>query len=463
MVSCSEDYSSPLKGQAVSNKTFETGTNSMTITIGREDLSKCIATSSENWCSVLIQGSSVIVSVLPNNTYEERQATVTLTDPEDATTLSFQIIQNQNDAILVDGSTFEIAEEGGDVNIKVQSNVNYVVDIPFNVNWLTLKSTSTRTLSDSVIGFTASKNESGDEREATVKLIDSDSGTSSEFTIKQGLTPIVTLDNDDFLIDEYGGEIEVSINANIDLITDCKEDWVEVNNRTETNGFNFVQKIKIGAFSNNDSENNRTAEVYFTDKIGKWNLKKSIAIKQIKSLSFQDTNVEIYLGESYSLNLLNNTDGAVIWESSNTSIATVNSSGEVTGVSKGSVSIMVTSEDGEHSAQITIMIKEILDDISCSFANGWGTESTSSGGSWTGFKLWCTLKNNSSRSIVLKKCLVYQGNTYLDAQTFNNELIAGASKTVTLKSVFPFNGRYTFLWEFSFNGKDYTYLSNYNN
>ena len=41
VVSCGEDYSSPLKGQTVSDQTFETGTNSKTVTIGTKDLSKC--------------------------------------------------------------------------------------------------------------------------------------------------------------------------------------------------------------------------------------------------------------------------------------------------------------------------------------------------------------------------------------------------------------------------------------
>lgn len=42
VMSCGEDYSSPLKGQIVSDQTFETGTNSKTVTIGTKDLMYCI-------------------------------------------------------------------------------------------------------------------------------------------------------------------------------------------------------------------------------------------------------------------------------------------------------------------------------------------------------------------------------------------------------------------------------------
>ena len=116
-VSCSEDYSSPLKGKTVNDVVFETGVNSKTVSIGTEDLTKCTVASNAIWCRPTIAGSSVNVLVQSNDTYEERKAIVTLTDPEDATTLSFNVIQNQNDAIIVDGKTFEIPEEGGEVNI----------------------------------------------------------------------------------------------------------------------------------------------------------------------------------------------------------------------------------------------------------------------------------------------------------------------------------------------------------
>ena len=61
-------------------------------------------------------------------------------------------MQKQNDAIIVDGSTFSVPEEGGDVSIKVQSNVKYDVEIPSDASWLK-KSTkaSTRGLETSTI------------------------------------------------------------------------------------------------------------------------------------------------------------------------------------------------------------------------------------------------------------------------------------------------------------------------
>lgn len=364
LTSCSEEYSSPLKGQTVDDVIVEPisfGSISKTITIGKDDLSKCSITSSAAWCSATIQVSSVIINVQPNDTYGERQATITLTDPEDATILSFKVIQKQNDAILVDGDSFSIPEEGGTVSIKVQSNVSYNVEIPATATWLTKSTSSTRGLTSSTIVLRADKNNSGDEREAIVKLTDSTSGTSSQFTVKQELTPVVTIDYEQLEIDELGGEVEITVNSNIELNTDFDDNWVTDGGKTQKGDFGFIQKLVVSPLTG--SESSRSTFVSFTPKNNKWDIIKSVKITQTKSLSIKDSNVDLLEGKSYSLNFVNNTGKSISWKSSNTSVATVNSSGKVTGVSKGSATITVTTADGKYSDQCTVTVKDITDFI----------------------------------------------------------------------------------------------------
>ena len=212
VTSCSKDYSSPLKGQVVNDLTFESSQSSNSVTIADADLTGFTIKSSELWCTAAAQGKKLNVTVQANDTYGERQATVTVTDPGDQTSITFKVLQKQNDAIIVDGSTFSVPEEGGDVSIKVQSNVKYDVEIPSDASWLK-KSTkaSTRGLETSTIDLTAEKNNSGDEREAIVKLTNTDSGTRSQFTVKQELTPSFTIDKEEFSIEELGDEVSVTV------------------------------------------------------------------------------------------------------------------------------------------------------------------------------------------------------------------------------------------------------------
>ena len=125
VTSCSKEYSSPLKGQVVKDLTFESSQSSKSVTIADADLTGFTIKSSELWCTAAAQGKVLSVTVRENDTYDDRQATITVTDPGDQTTITFKVMQKQNDAILIDGSTFVVPEEGGDINIKIQSNVNY--------------------------------------------------------------------------------------------------------------------------------------------------------------------------------------------------------------------------------------------------------------------------------------------------------------------------------------------------
>ncbi len=56
----------------------------------------------------------------------------------------------------------------------------------------------------------------------------------------------------------------------------------------------------------------------------------------------------------------NATDDSVTWSSDETSVATVNQSGEITGVGVGTVTITVTTIDGSHTAEVTVIVTAIV-------------------------------------------------------------------------------------------------------
>ncbi|SEM65572.1 Putative binding domain-containing protein, N-terminal [Prevotella sp. ne3005] len=349
-VSCGEDYSSPLKGIVIDKQTFETGTNNKTVSIGTKDISKCTITSSAVWCSASIQGSSVVINVQPNETYEERQATITLTDPEDATTLSFSVVQKQNDAILIDNKSYTIPEDGGEVKIDVQSNVAYEVEIPSDADWL--KKVSTRSLTSSSVVLRASKNESGDEREAKVTFVYKDTGVKTQVTISQGFTPYLEIDKDEILLDVNGGKfsIAVSTNTDIDIVRD--DSWVYIQDRTDEKGFSFVQNFYVEPISSS-----RSTTITFRCSNTKWGLSKKVVLKQTVRFYIDDKNVTLGVGEKKNLKLVNETGKDVTWMSWNPTVATVDSKGKLTGISEGSARISVMTKDGSHSDEISVKVE----------------------------------------------------------------------------------------------------------
>ena len=294
VTSCSKEYSSPLKGQVVKDLTFESSQSSKSVTIADADLTGFTIKSSELWCTAAAQGKVLSVTVRENDTYDDRQATITVTDPGDQTTITFKVMQKQNDAILIDGSTFVVPEEGGDINIKIQSNVNYEVEIPASATWLT-KSTraSTRGLVSSTIVLTAEKNNSGEEREAIVTFIDKESGVSSKITIKQSLTPYIEVDKDQITLSEDEKEIEIVVKTNINLETVITNDWITDNGRGSNGDLNFTQKLKI---AKNNSGDERGAVVTFENK--NYRLISNISIKQSLTPYIEIEKNQISLSEN---------------------------------------------------------------------------------------------------------------------------------------------------------------------
>ena len=294
VTSCSKEYSSPLKGQVVKDLTFESSQSSKSVTIADADLTGFTIKSSELWCTAAAQGKVLSVTVRENDTYDDRQATITVTDPGDQTTITFKVMQKQNDAILIDGSTFVVPEEGGDINIKIQSNVNYEVEIPASATWLT-KSTraSTRGLVSSTIVLTAEKNNSGEEREAIVTFIDKESGVSSKITIKQSLTPYIEVDKDQITLSEDEKEIEIVVKTNINVETVISNDWITDNGRGSNGDLNFTQKLKI---AKNNSGDERGAVVTFENK--NYRLISNISIKQSLTPYIEIEKNQISLSEN---------------------------------------------------------------------------------------------------------------------------------------------------------------------
>lgn len=452
IVSCSkDDYSSPLTDKVLSDLTFDSSSSTQHVNLGEVNISDLMVKTTDSWCTASVSSNSVNISVQANDTYGERQTTVTVTDPGDNTSISFRVTQKQNDAILLDGSTYTISESGGDVTINVQSNVKYEVEIPNDASWLTYIISSTRSLENSTLVLSATKNNSGDERKAIVKLVDTNSGVTSQFVINQGLTPSVEISKTEFALDEFGGEIEVSVNSNIPLDIQCSDVWISSIDKKETNDFSFVQKFKVFPLSEASS---RSAIITFTDKARKWNVTKNVSIKQTKSLLITMPSTEVYVGEMVTMNLVNNIGGSVVWSSSDPAVATVDNRGIVRGVGIGNATITVKTEDGKYTDAIIIYVVDVSSKLSCS----WSTSSIQIG-AWKQSSIGCTIINNSKYSIVLTKCTIYKNGNYLNSTTDSSllgEVPAGSSKGVSISNVTNASSLY-FLWEYTFNGNSYTY------
>ena len=184
--SCSS-YESPLTGQNVSDITMESTEGSYDVSLSNRDLSKVKALSSDTWCTPTVNGKTIHLNVKANDTYEERKAMIVLTDSEDGSSLTFNVIQKQNNAIVAFSSEYMIEGDGGVYPIHFNTNVDFSVEIPSDCDWLKegRGPVQTRGLQLAEIFITVSPNTGTEPRRVTFNIVNRELGLSTPITIHQ--------------------------------------------------------------------------------------------------------------------------------------------------------------------------------------------------------------------------------------------------------------------------------------
>lgn len=142
------------------------------------------ATSSESWCKVSPDAGAggrsaqtVNISLSPNETYETRTATITLS----AGGIEKKVTVTQGPAVglLVGGETFSVPKEGDRLTIPVQANVDYTVNT--DADWITV--VGTKGLQNYTITLDCAGNATGEDRSAVVNVVGG--GVTKSFTVMQ--------------------------------------------------------------------------------------------------------------------------------------------------------------------------------------------------------------------------------------------------------------------------------------
>lgn len=447
VISCSKEYESPLKGQTISDVIIEASETSGSVSLQDGDYTKCTITSSESWCEPIISMNSVKFNLKKNDSFDDRQAIITMTDPEDGTIMTFKLVQRQIDAIMPAKKSYNVPEEGGTVTINVDSNLDYVVEIPSDCTWLT-QSSSTRGLSKSTVTLNASKNDTDQDRKVTIKFTNTERSFSTEVQIIQEIKQFFNIDPKEITVPELGGEIEVNVETNVDYTIDIQESWIKVGAKVEVARHKYIQKFTVSPY---DGAGTRFCNVIFNVDTDRWSTYKTLSVTQSKALKINNSDVKVLVGETYDLTLVNNTGTSVTWSSSNTRVAEVDSKGLVLGVNVGTATITVKTIDGKYSDAIDLKVVDITGYLSYSWSimniNGWGS-------------IGCSIINNSNYDIELTKCSIYNKNGKLVNSTTSSSLLGVVhpkeAKGVSLSNTSIEDGM-KFVWDLTWNGRSYSF------
>ncbi len=254
----------------------------------------------ENWCSIspLSGGAgkaTFIIRTSANDTYDERNATIILQAGADSKTIT--VTQKPQKALLISSNKIEIKKEGGEFSLEIKSNVKFEYFIEEGIDWLSISTTDTRTLSTTQLLFNVAPNLSGYKREASITITD---GTLSELVsvYQEGDIPQLIVTANQQVFDCEGGtlKVEVSSNINYDMV------FPDVSWITEDKERNQSTHTLYFSISPNETDEDRRAEIVFNERDGE--LSEVVNILQYGQSKDPETEIRRFL-----INLYKDTNG----------------------------------------------------------------------------------------------------------------------------------------------------------
>ncbi len=258
--------------------TSEGGSEVVTFKSSGAWTAEVINSRADSWCSVnptsgAAGDAKVTVTTKANDTPDDRTASIII--KTGTASRAINVSQKQKDALTVTASKFEVGSEGGEITIEAKANIDFEYEIEGSAQeWISYQ--TTRALKTSSLVFNVAANESTEKREGKI-VIRSGEFNETVSIYQNGSNPCIVLTQNEYIVPYEGGSLSVEVKSNVDVTMEISEgtDWVSENTTRalSTNTYNFN-------ISMNDSYDNRSAEIRFTNKEN--NISEIVCITQMQ-------------------------------------------------------------------------------------------------------------------------------------------------------------------------------------
>lgn len=264
-------------------------------------------TAKESWTANVIETKSVdwialdktsggagdvtlTVTVKPNTSYDNRSAIVRL--QSGSTTIDILFSQKQTDALIVAVSEINVSEDGENIEIKVEANINYSYKIEEDgTNWISY--VSTKALTAKTLTFNVAANESSSTRESAITIF----GDNFKHTVKisqAAKTPTLTVNQKEFEVGPEDGQTKIEVKSNVPTYFETDDEWVWFSGYDQES-----PDIYIFSFWRNYAYEPRT--IHITFKNDEFDLSETVTITQQPSniVEFYDQNFKNYCVKNF--------------------------------------------------------------------------------------------------------------------------------------------------------------------
>lgn len=247
------------------------------------------STRATGWCTVSptsgTAGSvTLTITTPPNDTYDERNATITLS--AGTTKKTFTVKQKQKDGLTVTSNKIEVKAEGGEVTVEVKANVQFTYEIAEDTkSWIS--AATTRGLTATTLKFKVAENESSSKRDGQI-VIKSGALSETVTVYQEGSKPAIVLTQNEYTVKSEGETLQIELKSNVEYEMQLGADWLtEAKTRALSSHTHYI------VVSPNESYEARTAEITFTNKANGLEEKVKVTQLQKDGLTVASNKIEV--------------------------------------------------------------------------------------------------------------------------------------------------------------------------
>ena len=384
----------------------------------------------------------------PSEEYDKREGKIIVKANGKEETVT--VYQAGSGILTLTQNEFNINSSAQELTIEISSNFDYTVDLP-SVDWIKEITSQTRGLSSHTLRLAIAENTNYDGRSAKIKFYDKNSDVSEEVTINQSQKNALLIEKKAYEFTEKGGTLSIDINSNIAYSVSIDCDWITDNQATTRGLEKTTRKFTVAEMTDNTTREGTIT--FYNEESG---ISEKVTVKQMRSIYFDTTALDLMEGAEKTIGITNNTGKNITWSSSNNSVATVDNSGKVKAISKGTATITAKSSDGKYSCTCSVTVKDITAFIKASCLGG--SIFSTNGLIQYGSKLSWSFINNSTEKVHLNTLQLIDGETgnegnLMSADT-DVEANSGVSYTTTI-GLLGIHAPVTCRFRFTYKGVEY--------
>ena len=315
----------------------------------------------DSWCTVSqtsgnVSNSDVVsleVSCKPNDTFSERESTITVICAELSEFVTIK--QAANYTLEVSQTSFDVPSSGQIIEITVKNNDDSSISVSVSDSWI--KSVGTKAITENKYVFNVDANTSHNERKGYIHFFDAKNKLEAKVSIVQSQNDAIDIDTKEYNAKPEGDEINIKISHNVDYRVTSSVEWIK---QISTKA--YVTDYLLLSVESNESGAKRSGVITIESLDNA--IKHELTILQekriypVESVSLNETSIEGKVGDEYTLIATikpeNATDKTLTWTSSNDEIVSVDSNGKIALNQIGEC--IITVKAGEFSANCSVKI-----------------------------------------------------------------------------------------------------------